>query len=816
MHRPARGWRFAAALLVVAVPGVLGSTVSAQLPADEFVTGQAAIAWQKWQAAMQALLDRKHDEAETAMGELLALKPSAFRIALLADRSVSRNEKAGGVLALELDSEAGLLKDNGKRVAELLVTGREQMNQADDGWYFCSIGRFDVAQANFAALLASDPDPVALLEMTDRVPRRHEILNQLSDHPLVGEAARGVLSLLLEGERQIKADPIRVQENIAKLAGPPRAFEAALARLKESGEYAVPFMVEVLRDPKQTELLRPVLRALPALGRAGLNPLVVALRMDDAGVVTYLAEAAGEIGYFQSLPYLLQIREARETSAEVRTAVEKALASLPGASGGPSAASAFLRLAEMYYSNDAEVAADPRLATANVWYWREDILQNVVVPTVIFDEIMCMRCCEESLRQDPAAREALALWLAANFRREAQLPEGATDATRPDNVPSAAYFAQSAGAEYCLMALDRAVQNGEASVALGAIEALRKTAGPASLEMASSQALPLAKALSFPDRMVRVRAGLALAAGMPMKKFQNDQNLMPVLNEALLLFGGARNALVVDADSSAANATLAAVRQIGFEAISAEALFAGLEKARKDLPGLDLIIVPSDSAAPAVEDGIAQLRSEFRFAAVPVLIVTKPGDQSRIETLARKAPGVVSVPVGADSSAIEIAIRQASKAVGATAVTPEVGSGIAMEAASVLRRLALTNNPVLDLAAAQGSLIKVLQDKANPDLRMLAAEVLGYLATAEAQGAIASRALDVAEEAPMRMAMFAALAEAAKREGNHLSGELVAEVIKLVESEPNLELRTAASQALGALNLESNPASTIIRNQYGG
>ena len=65
--------------------------------------------------------------------------------------------------------------------------------------------------------------------------------------------------------------------------------------------------------------------------------------------------------------------------------------------------------------------------------------------------------------------------------------------------------------------------------------------------------MPLAEALRFPDRLVRIRAGLTLGHGRPMREFPNYQNLMPVLCEALSLHGGARNALVVDADTESAN-----------------------------------------------------------------------------------------------------------------------------------------------------------------------------------------------------------------------------------------------------------------------
>src|SRR5690606_13838113 len=140
----------------------------------------------------------------------------------------------------------------------------------------------------------------------------------------------------------------------------------------------------------------------------------------------------------------------------------------------------FFALARAYYDNTPSLAADATLDTANVWYYRDGLLEPVEAPTVIFNEIMAMRASEEALRLDPDLKPALALWIAANFKREAELPADAVDYTRPPDYPSALYFAQSAGAEYCQLALGRAIDDGDAAVALGCIEALHATAGAAS------------------------------------------------------------------------------------------------------------------------------------------------------------------------------------------------------------------------------------------------------------------------------------------------------------------------------------------------
>jgi HEAT repeat protein len=129
--------------------------------------------------------------------------------------------------------------------------------------------------------------------------------------------------------------------------------------------------------------------------------------------------------------------------------------------------------------------------------------------------------------------------------------------------------------------------------------------------------------------------------------------------------------------------------------------------------------------------------------------------------------------------------------------------------------LAVTNNPLFDVRDAENALIATLETD-DATLRRTVAQVLGYLGTTPAQQAVARIALSVDEPEEMRITMFAALADAAKRHGNQLPEDLVQQLIAIAESDENMVIRTAASQTLGALNLPGNPASAIIRNQYGG
>jgi hypothetical protein len=327
--------------------------------------------------------------------------------------------------------------------------------------------------------------------------------------------------------------------------------------------------------------------------------------------------------------------------------------------------------------------------------------------------------------------------------------------------------------------------------------------------------LPLAEALSFPDRMVRIRAGLTLGYACPTQTFQNYQNLMPVLTEALLLHGGVRNALVVDPDSTSANAVAGVLRTQGFEVLTDASLFTGLEKVRTELPGIDAIFIASDIKDPGLVAGLSTLRSEFRFASTPVVLISKPGDAITVRNLVRADHRLAEIPAGVGAADISKAIAVVSRAVGIKPITPEVGAKLAAEATDVLRLLAVTNNTLFNVADAEPALLDALASQ-DTRLRLAIAEVLGYIGSGKAQEAIAAIALDTKEPMEMRVRMFAALAEAAKRRGNLLGSEPVKKIVTIAAGDEDMTIREAASCTLGALNLPGEPASEIIRNQYRG
>ncbi len=699
-----------------------------------------------------------------------------------------------------------------------------------DFLHYARMGRFQVADAYAQALLAhADLDPVKVLKAAGKDKKSVDTLLIIIRNSSIGDSAARVLKLIEAGEREQRKDRERVQVNIEKLGGDPQQEFIARRHLAESGEYAIPPMVQTLLDPTRESLWPRVILALPHIGKGAVNPLVIALAVENNDVRQNLIHALGEIGYPQAIPYLLKLALDETLPPETRVAAMRAVArieSITGRAFPGSAEGHFHHLAERYYNEEDSVRADPRIDEANVWYWDESAqaLTPTAIPQAIFGQVMAMRCCEEALRLKNDHAGAIALWLASNIRRESRLnmnvesgdPDevGEPDATRPQKFPRALYFGQAAGPRYAHMVLQRAVGDGDSAVALGAIKALAITAGETSLIGTEDYKQPLVQALWFPDLVVRIRAALALGAALPKSQFADSQYVVSVLASALTQTG-AEQVVLVDSDEANLNRVMSALRAGGRNVIGGTNFYEAFERARVEFQVLSGVFIATDVAEPKIGVALSKLRSEFVFSKTPVVVLTKPEHSVLAEELTVTDKYVETIDAAADGADIEAAFGRVRDRTGQARLDGDLALSLALEAAETLRRLAVDGRTVFDFTQAEPALIGALSST-DEGLQVLAASVLALTPAPTAQRSICHLALDSTNTTSLRVALFDSLAESAKNNGNRLEDDQIAILVDIARGEEDLVIRTAASQALGAINLATNKASDIIRNYYGG
>ena len=428
--------------------------------------------------------------------------------------------------------------------AQAAAPSPELITAVDDYWHYAKIARYPLAAEAGQKVLDMKAAPVAVLAAFEKTAEQHK--DNLEQWMLrwqgvdeLRDVTAQLLNVLSQGQFARRADTKFIENNIQRLITTDRGFAIGVDNLRKSGELAYPMMIDYLRDPSKTEYQLPIRNAMVALGRVGLNPLTAATEIKDAAPLTMIVTVLGDLGYDAAVPYLARLAQDAKAPAAARTAAQQALKRM-GAGTDLNPADLFYNLAEKFYYGNASISADPRNPAAYVWYWDDTKgLTSRPVPPVIFNDVMAMRTARSSLELNSSKGEAASLWLAANYKREADLPAEAKDPTAPPN--SAHFYGVSAGTRYLNDVVRRALNDRNASVALRSIKSLEQIAGQSNL---FSGGQPILDALQYPDRQVRFESAFALASALPQERFQTAERVVPVLAEALSQTGKP-NVLVV-------------------------------------------------------------------------------------------------------------------------------------------------------------------------------------------------------------------------------------------------------------------------------
>lgn len=612
---------------------------------------------------------------------------------------------------------------------------------------------------------------------------------------------------LEDGRRTRATDPAYIDQNIQRLSVNERAYSLAIGRLRDSGEAAVQRMLVHLANPDQAEHHAAIRRALRDMGRIALNPLLAATEANKHEVILPTLDVLADLGYDAAVPYLVRVARSAENNA-VKQAAARALARMGVANAESlNAADLYYQLAEKLYYDNASLVADQRRPVAFVWFWEEDRgLQRVEVPSVIFNEIMAMRAAEYALKADPSRGDAVSLWLAANFKREAELPEGQTDSTRAPNQPDAHYYAVSAGTDYVNAVLERAMNDRNSAVALAAARALKQIAGRSNV-LNPQQVQPLVAAMRYPDRLVRINAAEAVAMALPAESFTGVERVVPVLAEAVAQTGQT-NVVVIVPDQNRAVELVDGLKQANLAAVGGTAVDQALAESRR-LPAVDVIVISEELGADQVQLLMDRAAGDPRLeAAAKVIITRSPASAYAVQAL---HDPLLSVTQATDAAGLAEAVAQARDAAGGLQLDEDAATELALRAADLLERLAISQT-AMDVSLAQPTLLAGLSDQ-RPELVKAVGRVLGRINSAEAQQGLLDTAAAEQTTPDVAVSLFNSLANSAKLFGNQLNDEQIQRLQQVVEEAQDLQVRSAAAEARGALNLPPEKATQVIINQ---
>lgn len=702
--------------------------------------------------------------------------------------------------------------------------GQDVLEQGRKLWedyiHYIRIAQMDLAKSAGQAFVALQLSPEQTLRIVDELsPYRDYQETLIRAQRMEGEIAQlaqQVENKVRTARLALSREDVRIRDAITSLDDGLRARLNAVERLQKAGEYAAPAMLNVLLSTEaQDRQLQPyVIEAMVEVGRPIVGPLSIALADLPEVAKQQVAEVLGRIGYPQALPYLKAELESEKVQPGSKRVIQVAYDRIVERTGVPpytDAASLFYLLAEDYYHNRASLMVDPTASEQLLWsYATGSGLTFQPLPAAIYGDVMAMRSARRSLQLNPNLSAALSLWLAANFRRENNLPEGQQDPSYAADMQSPHFYATLAGPRHVHPVLERALGEANAELALDAIGALRTTAGTSSLVNAEGNIQPLIAALTYPDRRVRYEAAFAIASSVPHASFPGAERVVPVLADAIR--EGARPYAVAIAPSPEDLNTISQLLgPVGQYQMVVGNSIDGVAAQITEAPSINLIVV--NAPLGQAQAAVAAARQHYRLASVPIAVLATAQQQPALQTIFRDVPGVVIVNTEGGAEQVTAALQQTAAWSQGEAISPEQALAYAQQALALLQNLAESASQEFRASEAQAALLEALGDSREPVVRG-AADVLALLPSPQAQQALANAALDTARGPEMQIAMLNDLAASARIHANQLTERQVGQIGQLVNTATG-EMADAAAEVYGALNLPTERAVQVITQGRG-
>lgn len=687
--------------------------------------------------------------------------------------------------------------------------------------HYVRIDRADLAKARGEALLARIEKPLGNAEAGKGL-KLSEFVKLLEDSGELARFEESAAGAMRRGELESVAGRLlkayetgklaqarsaeEITRNIGMLTGAQRERLIARERLAAAGEYSVPQLLAAMLKRNDPALGAEAKMLLADMGRQSVMPLLAALpKLDPAGqeqVVGVLAE----IPYRTSVPMLYELHASTSVDA-VKKACERAIARIDQAVNPEVPVSQrYLELAEAFYANTDTTLSFPKESHQLMWTYDPSAgLSMTPVRTEVYHEAAAMASAERGLKLDAKNDSLLALWLAANFKREFDTPRGYANPAYANDRREAMYYAVAAGAGPSKRVLARAIDQKSAPLARKAIAALDQTSGAASLVSIEGGRNPLVEALRYPNRRVQYEAALAIAAALPNETFDGCDRVVPILGGAIR-DAGVKFAAVIAARPEQQQSLANVARGLGYTVLPAGNSLDAVALAVTDAPGVDLVLVslPAESAAAAIDGAHASAK----MGAAPVLAVLSVEGVNELGAKYAPDSSVTLLREGASPAQQAEAVKQLVERVQGGDVTEEEAKSYQQRALTALRDLAVSNNAVLNVIDAAPPMLGAL-GSAKGGLKLQIAGVLAHVDDKRVQAALLDAALTA--EGDDRIALLGAVAQSAKRFGRLADDKQVQRLVSAA-SAAGLDDRqaTAFAGAIGALGVSNESIIPLI------
>lgn len=676
--------------------------------------------------------------------------------------------------------------------------------------FYAKIANVELAASNGQALLdsgVSSADLANMLEEGKETPKRFDdAIARAQMVPEMESVASELARRVEAGRLDLARDPKRIEEAVNMLTGVSRSKLLAEQRLVRAGEYAVPALLKQITEGHDEQLKLSAQSVLVKIGQQAVPPLCEALLNLTGVSQRIVCDILGTIKHPNAAPYLRELAMNEKADGPAREAAKRAFNNLGVSETGLSPL--YAALARQYFDGNESLIAYPNEATNNIWAY--DNFTGLVpkpVPTAIFSQIMAVRTSSKAVRIDPANSTALSLFVAANLKRENDLPAGATDPIYGESKYSPEFYATVFGTQTSLDVLALAVDKLDTPLVRDAITALAKSTGGANLFARGKGRQPLLEAMSYPDRRVQYEAALTLGRALPQQKFTGDQGVVPILATAIRSGSKPLATVIASNQENLANYR-SQVEQLGFQIMATGGDVADVQPDVAKALGTDLIVIQMNSADED-KKAITVLRAIPKTSAAPILVIASATDKVVLDRDYRGERRIKTMRPGLKAEAWTANVESLMQSASGGRMTEAEAEEYAIKALGALRDVAISRSPAYSITDAESALIDALASRTG-GTRMLVADILVLIDDDAAQRKLFDAAL--AGTGEEQIALLYHVADSVRLFGDRAEKRHLDALVDLVANSSGATAEAAAT-VLGALNMPNNDAVKLLPQQ---
>ena len=649
------------------------------------------------------------------------------------------------------------------------------------------LNKKDEAVAKLQEIIAGDPSNEAAHDMYQSV-SQDEWYMLMTESGDVSKIARSILDRAKATQRERSRDEDAINDLVATATEASNDYgtrQAAVNTLVSAhGEFAVPALVAMLGDADNSDGQIHAVSVLSQLHSVAVLPLIESLKSSNDLAVQNACAALHLIGDARALPILTHL--ANDDRVNISTIAKKFVAK-NGARGD--ALSQLLAQSHSYLRGNVPVGGFSKV----VWTLVDDKLVSTDVPALLYPTELAKSAAADAARIAPESIDARSAVAAANLAQSNLI--GSSIAAGDDTVEGMEDVAAelriaalAAGTDAMRGALDAAVMEGIAPVAIEAISAMAEMG-----VLADKDAL--VGALKSTDKRISYAAAEAIVRSSTGNDVPLLSSVVGVLAQAVTEeMVNTIHMIVPDAASRAvagvADAERSKVYTTSEDAIRGQLTLMGN-------PSIDVVVVNEILPDALPEDVIGNIRKDSRMDNTKIIVVTKD-EQAATERFGDEV-AYITAPLTAENlqAAVASALEGADNPGGARA------EGYASKASAALLNLA---GRKANIAGALANL--ALQLNRGDSVSVPAAMAIG-IAGGEAQLTALVSALETGS-ADLKQSSALAIGSVLSRMSN-CPDSVFAALSTAIDGSTDSGLRTAIAAALGKAKIDAQKKLEMMK-----